>query len=69
MQQAKASNPGGRWWIKADACDVHCGLHESVKGLWSGDEDLGDGVINVLYSEYVSKCNVLMNAWKKIQKH
>ena len=78
MQQAKASNPEGRWWIKADACDVRCGLHESVKGLWSGDEDLGDGFVNTLYSEYVSKCNELksctennsvsIKALKKMQK-
>ena len=27
--------------------------------LWSGDEDLGDGVVNILHSEYVSKCNEL----------
>ena len=78
LQEAKASNPVGRWWIKADACDVRCGLRESVKGLWSGDEDLGDGVVNILYSEYVSTCNELrlcaedknlsLNALNKIHK-
>ena len=43
LQDAKASNPNGRWWIKADACDVRDGLRESVHGIWSGDEDFGNG--------------------------
>lgn len=34
LKQAAASNPKGRWWIKADACDVRKGLRESVHGTW-----------------------------------
>jgi hypothetical protein len=57
LQDAKASNPNGRWWIKADACDVRDGLRESVHGIWSGDEDFGDGSVESLHAEYASKCN------------
>jgi hypothetical protein len=53
----KASNPNGRWWIKADACDVRDGLRESVRGIWSGDEDFGDGSVESLHAECASKCN------------
>ena len=59
LQDAKASNPNGRWWIKADACDVREGLRESVRGKWSGDEDLGDGSVDRRNSEYTSKCNAV----------
>ena len=30
LHESKTSNPKGRWWIKADACDVRDGLWESV---------------------------------------
>ena len=56
LQDAKASNPNGRWWIKADACDVRDGLRESVHGIWSGDEDFGNGSVGSLHAEYASKC-------------
>ena len=56
LQDAKASNHNGRWWIKADACDVRGGLRDSVCGVWSGDEDLGNGTADHLHSEYTSKC-------------
>ena len=26
--------PGGRFWIKADGCDVNKGLRESLKHMW-----------------------------------
>ena len=26
--------PGGRFWIKADGCDVNKGLKESLKQMW-----------------------------------
>ena len=42
-KKAKESIPDGRCWIKADACDVGKGLRESMRGIWAGDEDLGDG--------------------------
>ncbi|CAB3998785.1 Hypothetical predicted protein [Paramuricea clavata] len=56
LTKAKQANPKGRWWIKADACDVRMGLRESVRGEWSGDEDLGSGELKVLHEEYKSRC-------------
>lgn len=52
LHQANKSNPKGRWWIKADATDVRKGLRESVRGIWAGDEDFGDGAVTKLYDEY-----------------
>jgi hypothetical protein len=43
LKEIAKNNKNGCWWIKADACDVHAGLRESMCGQWSGDEDLGDG--------------------------
>ena len=48
----KAHSSGKRWWIKADACDLRKGLRESVKGKWTGDEDLGNGESENLKKEY-----------------
>ena len=51
LKHAKKSSPDGRWWIKADGCDVRKGLRESIRGTWSGDEDLGDGSLQALCNE------------------
>ena len=56
LKQAKETNPQGRWWIKADACDVRKGLRESMRGTWAGDEDLGDGSLQALYADYKARC-------------
>ena len=37
LKQAKNSAPEGRWWIKANGCDVRKGLRESMRGIWSGN--------------------------------
>lgn len=69
----KKNHPSGRWWIKADACDVRSGLRESVKGKWSGDEDLGTGELQKLYKEYNERCksvqqmNVLSQGFDKLK--
>ncbi|CAB3983365.1 Hypothetical predicted protein [Paramuricea clavata] len=57
LKKAASSNPVGRWWIKADACDVRKGLRESVCGMWAGDEDLGDGYLQDLYNKYKDDCS------------
>ena len=57
LRKAAASNPAGRWWIKADACDIRKGLRESVCGSWAGDEDLGDGCLQDLYKKYKNDCS------------
>lgn len=52
LKCAKKSNPKGRWWIKADACDIREGLRESMRNVCAGDEDLGDGAVQKIYEEY-----------------
>ncbi len=34
-------HPNEWWWTKADGADLVSGLGTSVKGIWSGDVDLG----------------------------
>ena len=53
MKEAKNANPSGHWWIKADPCDVRKGLRESLRFEWNGDEDLGDGILQRLHTEYM----------------
>lgn len=45
--------------IKADTCDLRSGLMESVRGIWSGDVDLGDGAVDKHYSSYQSECSIV----------
>lgn len=56
LEKAKQSNPEGRWWIKAEACDVRKGLRESMRGIWAGDGDLGDGSLQALPESYKERC-------------
>lgn len=67
LQQAKISNPSARWWIKADACDVRVGLRESMRGEWSGDEDLGSGDLQTLYADYKSRCLFVRSMMLKME--
>lgn len=57
LEKAKEANPQGRWWIKADGCDIRKGLRESMRGTWNVDEDLGDGSLQVLFNEYKARCS------------
>lgn len=52
LKKAHEGHPFGRWWIKADACDVRKGLRESVKGKWAGDADLDDGELENCRADY-----------------
>jgi len=52
LKQLKEFNPKGRFWVKADAFDLKVALQESVKGLWNGDVDLGDGKLEELRRDY-----------------
>ena len=36
---------------------MRSGLRESVRGEWSGDEDLGSGALQFLYKEFTARCN------------
>ena len=52
LKEAHERSPKGRWWIKADACDLRKGLCESLRGEWSGDKDTGDGEVKKIHDEY-----------------
>ena len=52
LKQLKEAHPKGRFWIKGDGCDVKPALQESVRGVWNGDIDLGDGKLAALRGEY-----------------
>lgn len=47
-------NASARWWIKADGTDIKVGLRESVKNVWSGDVDWGDGNLQREHTKYLS---------------
>lgn len=48
FDQLKEANPKGRFWLKLDATDLKEAIMESVKGVWNGDVDLGDGKLQEL---------------------
>lgn len=52
LRTAAHSDPDVWWWIKGDGVDVVKGLGESMKGDWSGDVDLNDRKLDLLYQEY-----------------
>ena len=57
----KNAYPSGRFWIKGDGCDIKPALQQSVKGVWNGDADLGDGTLQVLRTEYEERMKHLKN--------
>ncbi|XP_072046199.1 uncharacterized protein [Amphiura filiformis] len=54
LQQAHESIPTGKWWLKADACDISPGLRESLNHEWSGDVDMGDNKLQLLHQQYIA---------------
>ena len=58
LEVLKSANPDGRFWLKLDGTDVKACLMESVKGVWNGDVDLGDGKLGQLRSEYENRLQV-----------
>ena len=57
----KDAYPTGRFWIKADGCDVKPALQQSVKGVWNRDADLGDGNLLELRSRYEERMKDIKN--------
>jgi hypothetical protein len=55
LTMAHQRNPTGRWWIKADGCDILKGLRESTKREWNGDVDMNDGVPQQHHHKYLSR--------------
>ena len=58
LEVLKSANPDGRFWLKLDGTDVKACLMESVKGVWNGDVDLGEGKLQQLRSEYENRLQV-----------
>lgn len=52
LDEALKHHPNTWWWLKADGCDVVSGLAESMRGTWSGDDDLNNGDVERQYREY-----------------
>ena len=52
LKNLKKTNPDGRFWLKADACDIKAVLQQSTRGEWNGDSDLGDGELQLLHQEF-----------------
>ena len=52
LDEAAQHNPNARRWLKADGCDINKGLKESSRLEWSGDVDLGDGLLQEQHKNY-----------------
>ncbi len=61
IEQAAAQLPGSRWWIKSDGCDVVSGLMVSMRNVWNGDVDFGDGLLQKQYSDYLKRLEFIDN--------
>ena len=58
LDKLAEEGPDGRFWIKADGCDVNKGLRELLKHVWSGDSGLEDGSLQKLYDLYMERRNL-----------
>lgn len=59
FEELKEANPSGRFWLKLDATDLKEALMESMKGVWNGDVDLGDGKLQELRGKYDGRVNLV----------
>lgn len=57
LDEASRLHPHGRWWIKADGCDIISGLEESTRLEWNGDVDFGTSEVQVLHKMYRDRLN------------
>lgn len=61
FDQLQEANPNGRFWLKLDATDIKEALMESMKGVWNGDVDLGDGKLQELREDYDGRVNLVIS--------
>jgi len=61
LDEAVQHNPDAWWWLKADGCDINKGLKESSRLEWSGDVDLGDGLLAEKYKDYRKRLETAEN--------
>ena len=55
LDEAAQTHPNSWWWVKADGCDLTCGLGESTRSKWSGDVDLNDGKLQEVFEAYTKR--------------
>lgn len=61
LEAAARKNPGARWWLKGDGCDLVEGLKESMRLQWSGDVDLNTGDLQKEYESYKKSLDFAKN--------
>ena len=59
LDDASRVHPSAKWWIKADGCDIVSGLEESVRLEWNGDVDYGTSELQLLYSSYRHRLDLI----------
>lgn len=59
LDEACRLHPDAKWWIKADGCDIISGLEESLQLVWNGDVDFGTSEVQLLYSLYRRRLELL----------
>ena len=59
----------GRFWIKVDGTDIKPALLESMRKVWNGDVDLGNGELLNLRRQYDERNEVFKNAPKAANCH
>ena len=59
LDEACRLHPDAKWWIKADGCDIVSGLEESLRLEWNGDVDFGTSEVQLLYSLYRRRLELL----------
>lgn len=59
FDELKEVNPEGRFWLKLDATDMKEALMESMRGVWNGDVDLGDGKSKELRDMYDDRVSLV----------
>ena len=61
LDEAVQHNPDAWWWLKADGCNINKRLKESSRLEWSGDVDLGDGLLAEKYKDYRKRLETAEN--------
>ena len=59
FDELKKVNPERRFWLKLDATEVKEALMESMRGVWNGDVDLGDGKLKELRDIYDGRVSLV----------
>ncbi len=68
MKELKSANPDGRFWIKLDGTDVRPALLESMRKVWNGDVDLGNGELQALRRDYEERNSTFKEAPKSANR-